>query len=113
MRDALRVSGQDLVLHLVDGPVDGGDELLPADTKSLHGVLAVPVFEHERLLESAFKIIFLSLSLNARKNKLERLSVARYISYYNIQNVSGWKPTNLTSVFTLRTSIYRHLMVLC
>ncbi len=55
LRDALRVSGQDLVLHLVDGPVDGGDELLPADTKSLHGVLAVPVFEHERLLESAFK----------------------------------------------------------
>ncbi len=25
---------------------------------------------------------------------------------------SGWKPTNLTSVFTLQTSVYRHLMVL-
>ncbi len=27
--------------------------------------------------------------------------------------VSGWKPTNLTSVFTLRISVYRCLMVLC
>jgi len=25
----------------------------------------------------------------------------------------NWKPTNLTAVFTLWTSVYRHLMVLC
>lgn len=30
LADALRIPGQDLVLHLVDGPGDGGKELLPA-----------------------------------------------------------------------------------
>ena len=49
--DALRVPGQDLVLHLVDGPVDRGDQLLPTDSESLHGVLAVAVLEHEGLLD--------------------------------------------------------------
>ena len=40
-----------LVLDLVDGPVDGGDELLPADPESLHGVLRVAVLEDEGLLD--------------------------------------------------------------
>ena len=30
LADALGVAGQDLVLHLVDGPCDGGQQLLPA-----------------------------------------------------------------------------------
>lgn len=49
--DALRVPGQDLVLDLVDGPVDGGDQLLPADTECLHRVLAVAVLEDKGLLD--------------------------------------------------------------
>ena len=49
--DALRVPGQDLVLHLVDGPVDRGDKLLPTDSESLHGVLAVAVLENERQID--------------------------------------------------------------
>ena len=40
-----------LVLDLVDGPVDGGDELLPADPEGLHGVLRVAVLEDEGLLD--------------------------------------------------------------
>ena len=35
LADALGVPGQDLVLHLVDGPGDGGEELLPAHTDML------------------------------------------------------------------------------
>ena len=42
LADALGVSGQDLVLHLVDGAVDGSEELLPPITQGLHGVLGVP-----------------------------------------------------------------------
>ena len=30
LADALGIPGQDLVLHLIDGPGDGGEELLPA-----------------------------------------------------------------------------------
>ena len=51
MRDSLGVSGQDLVLHLVDGSVDGRHKLLPADAEGFHGVLAVPVLEDEGLLD--------------------------------------------------------------
>jgi len=51
LRDALGVAGQDLVLDLVDGAVDRSDQLFPADAKGLHGVLAVPVFEDEGLLD--------------------------------------------------------------
>ena len=51
LRDALAVAGQDLVLDLVDGPVDGGDELLPSDPEGLHGVLRVSVLEDEGLLD--------------------------------------------------------------
>ncbi len=40
--------------------------------------------------------------------------VCLYISSFPLILItSGWKTTNLTSVFTLRTSLYRCLMVLC
>lgn len=42
LADALGVPGQDLVLHLIDGAVDGGEKLLPAHTQGFHGVLGVP-----------------------------------------------------------------------
>lgn len=42
LADALGVSGQDLVLHLIDGAVDGSEELLPPNAQGLHGVLRVP-----------------------------------------------------------------------
>lgn len=42
LADALGVPSQDLVLHLVDGAVDGGEKLLPAHTQGFHGVLGVP-----------------------------------------------------------------------
>lgn len=35
LADALGVAGQDLVLHLVDGSGDGGEQLLPAHTHVL------------------------------------------------------------------------------
>ncbi len=35
LADALGVAGQDLVLHLVDGAGDGGEQLLPAHTDVL------------------------------------------------------------------------------
>lgn len=35
LADALGISGQDLILHFVDGPGDGGEELLPAHTDVL------------------------------------------------------------------------------
>lgn len=37
LADALCVTGQDLVLHLVDGPGNGGEQLLPAHTDVLQG----------------------------------------------------------------------------
>ena len=40
-----------LVFDLVDGSVDGGDELFPSDPEGLHGVLRVSVLEDERLLD--------------------------------------------------------------
>lgn len=42
LRDALRISGEDLVLDFVDGAVDGSEQLLPANSEGLHGVLSVP-----------------------------------------------------------------------
>ena len=39
--DALGVPGQDLVLHLVDGAVDRGEELLPSNAQGFHGELRV------------------------------------------------------------------------
>lgn len=36
LADTLGVTGQDLVLHLVDGAGDGGEQLLPAHTNMLH-----------------------------------------------------------------------------
>ena len=50
--DSLAVSGKDLVLYLVDGSVDGGDQLLPPNTEGLHGVLGVSVFKHKALLQN-------------------------------------------------------------
>lgn len=35
LADALSITGQDLVLHLVDGAGDGGEQLLPAHTDML------------------------------------------------------------------------------
>ena len=37
LADALGVAGQDLVVDLVDGPGDGGEQLLPAHTQVLRG----------------------------------------------------------------------------
>lgn len=37
LADALGVAGEDLVLHLVDGAGDGGEELLPAHADVLEG----------------------------------------------------------------------------
>lgn len=37
LADALGVTCQNLVLHLVDGPGDGGQELLPTHTQVLQG----------------------------------------------------------------------------
>ena len=37
LADALGVAGQDLVVDLVDGPGDGGQQLLPAHTQVLWG----------------------------------------------------------------------------
>jgi len=37
LADALGVTSQDLVLDLVDGPGDGGEQLLPAHTQVLGG----------------------------------------------------------------------------
>jgi hypothetical protein len=34
------------------------------------------------------------------------------VSLKEVYEISGWKPTNTTSVFTLQTSVYRCLMVL-
>lgn len=42
LADALGIPGEDLVLHLVDGAVDGGQELLPSHTEGLHCVLGIP-----------------------------------------------------------------------
>ena len=41
LRDALGVPGEDLVLNLINGTVDGGQQLLPPDAQSLHRVLSV------------------------------------------------------------------------
>ena len=49
--DAFGVTGQDLVLHLVDGPVDTGHQLLPTHAQSLHGVLSVTILEDEGFLD--------------------------------------------------------------
>ena len=46
----LWVSCQDLVLHLVDGSVDGGNQLFPAHAQSFHGILSVTVFENKGFL---------------------------------------------------------------
>lgn len=43
LADALGISGQDLILHFVDGPGDGGEELLPAHTDMLGGGDEEPV----------------------------------------------------------------------
>ena len=48
LADALGVAGEDLVLDLVDGAGDGGEQLLPAHADVLHGVLVV---EDEGLLD--------------------------------------------------------------
>lgn len=37
LADALSIARQDLVLNLVDGSGDGGQQLLPADTEMLQG----------------------------------------------------------------------------
>lgn len=44
--DALRVSGQDLVLHFVDVPIDGCQQLLPSYSQCLHCELCVPEIDH-------------------------------------------------------------------
>lgn len=44
LADAFGISGQDLILHLIDGPGDGGEELLPAHTDVL-GVHEGPVIK--------------------------------------------------------------------
>ena len=47
LSDAFGVSGQDLVFDFINSPIDGGDQLFPSDTESLHGVLSVSVLEHK------------------------------------------------------------------
>lgn len=42
LADALRVPSEDLVLHFVDGAVDGSQQLLPTHTQRFHCVLGVP-----------------------------------------------------------------------
>ena len=49
--DAFGVTGQDLVLNLVDGPVDAGDQLFPSHAQGLHGVLSVTIFENKGFLD--------------------------------------------------------------
>merc|ERR1719209_1098300 len=51
LSDALAVPGQDLVLHLVDCPVNGGDQLLPTHSEGLPGVLSVSVLKDKALLD--------------------------------------------------------------
>lgn len=48
--EALGVSDEDLVLGLVEGPVDGCYQLAPASSKTLHGVLTVGVVKDESCL---------------------------------------------------------------
>ena len=52
LRESLRVSDEDLVLGLIASPVDGSDELTPAGTEGLHGVLTVRVVKDEDRLHS-------------------------------------------------------------
>ena len=64
--DSLGIACQNLVLHLVDRPVDRGDELFPAHAQSLHRVLSVAVFEDEgflNLLVDALKFLQVRLEL--------------------------------------------------
>merc|ERR1719318_1389234 len=56
----------DLVLNLVDGPVDGCNKLLPSNPKGFHGVLGVSVLKHEALLDlliDPFKFLEMWLEL--------------------------------------------------
>jgi len=43
--DTLAVTGQDLVLDFIDGPVNRCDQLLPSHPKGFHGVLCIFVFK--------------------------------------------------------------------
>ena len=45
--ETLGVSDKDLVLGLVEGPVDGGKHLSPAGPQALHGELTVGVVENQ------------------------------------------------------------------
>ncbi len=49
-------------------------------------------------------------SANPTSVEILQLSNCEFRLWQNIS--SGWKPTNLTSVFTLQTSVYHRLMVL-
>lgn len=42
LADTLGIPGEDLILHLIDSAVDGGQELLPSHTEGLHCVLGIP-----------------------------------------------------------------------
>ena len=48
----LRVSDEDLVLSLVEGPVDGSHHLSPAGTQSIHGILTVGVVKDQSCFDS-------------------------------------------------------------
>ena len=52
-----RVTGQDLVLNLVDVAVDGGEKLFPAYSQRFHCVLSVTVLEHHRFLNALIELL--------------------------------------------------------
>ena len=49
---SLGVSDEYLVLSLIESPVDGGNELAPAGTEGLHGILTVRVVKDQGSLQS-------------------------------------------------------------
>lgn len=51
-RFTFRVAGQDLVFNFVDVAIDGGEQLLPANSQRLHRVLGVAVLEDHRFLDA-------------------------------------------------------------
>ena len=52
LTETFRVSDEDLVLSLIEGPLDGGDHLSPASTKGIHGVFTVGVVKDQGCLHS-------------------------------------------------------------
>ncbi len=73
-------------------------------------VITIVNYDHKTFIVPASGLIF---GVRPEAVRIEHLSVPRWAPALTCKYYSGWKPTNLTSVFTLQTSIYHRLMVQC